>query len=368
MYFLIFVIWNSMKRLYILLIFVLLINKSFASSIDSELAVKLDSINNYAYQTMQKNHVPGMSLTVMIDSNIVLSKQYGYTDLTNKIQVKKSTIFRIASLSKVITSAAVMKLLEQHQISLDSSINKYVRNFSKKKWDIPVKYLLNHTAGIRHYKGNEFYSPGNYRTIQDAIKIFNKDSLLFEPGTNISYSSYGYNLLGAMIENVTNKPFQQYVYENFISPIKCKNIIPEISTSNITNKTKFYMYEKDSVIVECPNINVSYKLPTGGYLASSDDFAKLTYNIFCGNLLSDSVANIYKSGTYLNNNKSTYYSYGLRMSNVKKETIYWHLGSTYGSSSAVVIDPKKKITIVWITNLNIKWTDEAILKLMEFLI
>lgn len=356
-----------MRRFFLLpILFLISINLS-GKHLDSLYSSKLDSIKNYSMKLMKKYHIPGMSITVMKDSNIIMSKQYGYTDLSSKATVNKNTKFRIASLSKVITSAAVMKLLEENKIDLDSNIRKYVPAFTKKKWDIPVRYLLNHTSGIRHYKGNEFYSPGNYQTIQSAVDIFNKDTLLFEPGTKVYYSSYGYNLLGAMIENVSRKSFNQFVFENLLNPAKCRSIVPDNNEIDISNKTKFYMYDKDSVIVECPKVDMAYKLPTGGYLSTSDDFAKLTYNLFCGSILNDSIVKLYKSDTYLKDRSDTKYCNGLRFSEVKNHKIFWHLGSTYGASSAVAIDPKRKITIVWLTNINIKWSDEPILQLMEYL-
>ena len=331
-----------MKKCFNILLFLILTCNLYSIPQDSVLTFKLDSIVNYANQLMKANHIPGMSITVMIDSNIVLSKQFGYSDLSTKEKVNKNTKFRIASLSKIITSCSVMKLIEMGKISLDSSIRTYVPQFSKKRWRIPVKYLLNHTSGIRHYRGNEFYSPGNYHSIQDAINIFNNDTLLFEPGTKVSYSSYGYNLLGAMIENVSKKSFAQFVYEYILSPIKCYSIIPDNTSSSLINTSKFYIYSFNSIIKQCPEIDLNYKLPTGGYLSTTDDFAKLSYNIFHGTILNDSILKIYKTPTYLLDKKETLYSLGWRISEVKKHNLYWHLGSTYGASSAVAVDPKKK--------------------------
>lgn len=114
--------------------------------------------------------------------------------------VTAETRFRIGSVSKALTSVAVGRLLQDGRLDLDSPVQRYVPGFPAKRYPITVRQVAGHLAGIRHYFPGEFENREHYPTITQGLAIFAADSLLFEPGTAFAYSSYGYNLLGAVIE------------------------------------------------------------------------------------------------------------------------------------------------------------------------
>lgn len=335
----------------------------------AEIQEKLDSCVRYIQQMQDSLFIPGMQVTIMQDNVVLWSKSFGYTDINKRTPVRSYTKFRIASLSKMLTSLSVMKLLEEHKISLDSTIQTYLPNYPKAEFPITIRNLLSHTSGIRHYRGNEFSNPNGYKTMTGYMNIFKNDTLLFQPNTKSAYSSYGYIILGAIIEKVSGESFPSFVSENILSPLGLHRIMPDAMKEKISNRTKFYTMDKKGIIRECPPYDMSYKLSTGGYLSTSYDFSKLCCDLMDGCVLNDSIAEIYLTPVTLNDRTASYWTPGLRYTQLnKKHTAYWHLGSSHGVSSAVAFDPKTKLSICWLTNMNVNWSERPILTLMRYML
>jgi CubicO group peptidase (beta-lactamase class C family) len=329
----------------------------------------IDSCRVYAEHIKSKSHIPGMQVCIVHNGSILWNKCFGYSDLSNKKRILPYTKLRIASLSKVLTSASIIKLCGMKKINLDSSVNAYISNFPRKKYPILIKNLLDHSSGIRHYIGNEFNNPKKYSSIFEALNYFKNDTLLFEPGTKSVYSSYGYNLLGAIIEKVSKESYADFVYKTFLLPFGLKQTTPDKFKGNILNRSVFYYLDKDSVIRECQDVDLAYKLPTGGYLSTAGDMAMFCSNLITDKSLNPAELNLYLEPTYYKDKKPTSWSLGWRISKLsKKHSVYWHLGSTFGASSAIAFEPKEKIVVCWITNMNINWSEEPIVRMMKYLL
>ena len=117
------------------------------------------------------------------------------------------SLFRVGSVSKTFTAAALGKLVEAGKLALDRPIQAYVPEFPEKEYPITLRLLAGHLACIRHYRGSEFLSNEYYATVGEGLEIFKDDPLLFKPGTKYAYSSYGWNLISAAIENTSKEPF-----------------------------------------------------------------------------------------------------------------------------------------------------------------
>lgn len=142
---------------------------------------------------------------------MIWSKGFGYADIENQIPVDPSlTKFRIGSVSKTLTAAAMGDLMKKDRLDPDTIVQTYVPDFPKKEYEITVRQVAGHTAGIRHYRGIEFMSSKLFKTVDEGRAIFEDDPLLFEPGTQYSYSSYGWNLISAVIEGASEEDFLGY--------------------------------------------------------------------------------------------------------------------------------------------------------------
>ncbi len=350
----------------VLTVIILIFSISLEANQDSTFHFALDSVKKYCNEYQKSHKIPGMSISIIKDDSLEQTLNFGLSDISNRIPVSNRTRFRIASLSKPITSAGIMVLLDKGLISLDDTIQKHIKDFPLKKHPVQVKHLLYHAAGIRHYKSNEYNLQPKYTSIKSGLDIFKNDTLLFEPGTNTRYSSYAYNLLGALIEAVSKKPYREFIFENLLKPAYSLAIVPDNQYNTIDFSTKFYYLDSNKVVRTCSAYDSRYKLPTGGYLSTSRDYSKLMNNIFNAKLFSDSILTIFKQEQKLNDGSALNISYGFRFSKVDREEVYWHLGSTIGASSATAIVPKRKLVITWLTNLNVNWNETQILQLVSY--
>jgi len=193
---------------------------------------------------MQQTKAPGLSVSVSKEGNLIWSKGFGYADLENRVPVNPSTSkFRIGSVSKTLTAAAMGLLIQQEKLDPDKEVQHYVTYFPVKQYPITVKQVAGHLGGIRHYRGSEFMSDRKYETVREGITIFEKDTLLFEPGTEYRYSSYGWNLISAVIEEASGEAFLSFMESRVFEPLGMQNTEAEWAGRDIPNRVRFYVWQ-----------------------------------------------------------------------------------------------------------------------------
>ncbi len=185
-----------------------LIAQQFENKIDSliEKAVQLNRFNG--------------SVLVAKNGRIIYEKAFGYQDGGKNILNTSNTIYQIGSTTKEFTAAVILKLAEQHKLSIDDKLSKYFSDFIRGD-EITVKHLLTHTSGIYeilrdHTAFNESTKP---RSKERMLSFFINKPLDFDPGTQYSYCNSGYILLGLIIEKVTGKPYEQVVRDYILKPL-----------------------------------------------------------------------------------------------------------------------------------------------------
>ena len=168
--------------------------------------------------TMSAEHIPGLSVAVVTHGEVQWSSGYGQSDVENAVPASAETVYRLASVSKPITAVAAMQLAEQGKLDLDAPVQKYVAVFPQKPWPVTTRALLGHLAGIRHYAEGEFESTRHYNTLMEALHLFQDDPLVQEPGTKYLYSTYGYTLVGVVVEAIVGTPFAEQVKKAVFEP------------------------------------------------------------------------------------------------------------------------------------------------------
>src|SRR6266704_2168158 len=220
------------------------------------------------------SHIPGVQVAVAIDGTLVWSEGFGYADAARRRPVTRATQFRIGSVSKPITAAAVALLYEQGKLDLDSPVQRYVPSFPDKGFPITTRQLAGHLAGIRHYRGDEFLLNRHFNTVLEGLTIFQGDALLFPPGTKFSYSTYGWNLISAVVEAAAGQDFLSYVGRNVFRPLGMTHTAADRVDSLIPNRTRFYERGADSGFVAAPPVDNSYKWAGGGFVSTAEDLVK----------------------------------------------------------------------------------------------
>lgn len=313
----------------------------------------IEQADRIAQKTFEDNNFPGMAVSVWKDGKLVMSKGYGFADVKEEIKVDPAqSKFRVGSVSKPFTAAALAKLYEANKVNLDQPIQTYVPDFPKKKWDINLRQLAGHLAGIRHYKGMEFMSNKYYPTVAEGLDIFKNDPLLHEPSSKYSYSSYGWNLISAAIENAADTPFLDYVAQSVFEPLEMDNTQAEHSNQEIENLVTFYIQTLGKNI-RAPKVDNSYKWAGGGFISTAEDVIKFGVAHLSEGYLQGETLEEWTSTQYTKDGKAINYGIGWRSGKDKKDRVwYGHSGGSVGGTSMLLIYPEEKIVVVTLVNLS----------------
>ena len=167
-------------------------------------------------QYVEESGLSGIAISVAIGGEITWSEGFGFADVEQNVTVDSAlTKFRVGSTAKSMTAMALGQLHEAGKLDLDKPIQAYLPEFPEKEGTITTRMLAGHLAGIRHYASDEeFLSAVPYASITNALTIFSDDPLLFLPGTEFSYSTYGYNLISAVVERAADQEFLSYMSDN----------------------------------------------------------------------------------------------------------------------------------------------------------
>lgn len=317
-------------------------------------------------QLMDEGETPGIAVTVSKDNKVVWSEGFGLANIEQQVPVYPSkTKFRIGSISKALTAGALGVLIKENKIELDVPIQKYVPYFPKKKYEITTRQLAGHLAGIRHYKGLEFRSMKNYHTVKSGLEMFENDPLLFEPGLLYKYTSHGFNLLSAVIEGASGKPFLEYMDEVVINHLKMDNTIADLKDSLIIYRSGFYGMNNGK-IVNAPYVDNSYKWAGGGYLSTSEDIVKFGNAILFNELLPEEVKQELITSQKTIDGKETGYGMGFGSGvNEFGRKYYGHGGGSVGGSCNLIIFPEEKLVIAALTNDSRSLMGKSLYKVAE---
>lgn len=323
---------------------------SFAQKIDADLYKKY---SDYLEKYYQAKRIPSISAGVLKDGIIQWLDAKGQIDLETFTSAKPTSLYRIASITKAITAVAIMQLYERGQINLDADINTYVPYFPQKKWKITVRNLLNHTSGIRSYKNEEeFNSKMFYSSTKDAVMTFANDDLIFEPGTNYNYSSLGYSLLAALIENVTKMSFELYLRKEIFQVANMKATRVDRQRDIIFERAKGYEKSPDRKLINAPLSDLSIKVAGGGLISTSEDILLFAKALLEDKLISKSTLVEMTKPVVLKNGKRFNYGFGFSLSDPNDSLKYFgHDGRGTGFTTGLIIEPSSSTASVFFINV-----------------
>lgn len=321
------------------------------NKVDSEYQSAIEKSKQLLDSIRVAQKIPGIDAAIAIDGKIIWSEGFGYADLENDVKVIPGvTKFRIGSVSKPLTSAALGKLIDAGKVDLNESVYTYLPDFPKKRYPITVKEISGHIAGIRHYRGNEFLMNKRFNSVSSSLSIFKDDSLLFEPGTNYSYSSYGFNLLSAVIEKASGEAFLPFIQREVFSALNMSGTSPDFYDSIIYNRTSFYELDSTRKVINAPAVDNSYKWAGGGFLSTTTDLIKFGEAHMSAGFLSASTLNTFTTSQVLANGDSTQYGVGWRTYHHDGIHGYGHTGGSVGGITALRIYPNEKLVLVLLSN------------------
>src|SRR6266581_7636191 len=298
------------------------------------------------------SHIPGVQLAVAIDGTLVWSEGFGYADAARKRPVTRATRFRIGSVSKPLTAAAVALLYEEGKLDLDAPVQRYVPSFPDKGYPITTRQLAGHLAGIRHYRGDEFLLNRRFTSVLEGLTIFQGDSLLFPPGTKFSYSTYGWNLISAVVEAAAGQDFLSYVGRNVFRPLGMTHTAADRVDSLIPNRTRFYERGADSGFVAAPPVDNSYKWAGGGFVSTAEDLVQFGSAMLQPGFLKAETLELLFTSQKTTAGEPTGYGIGwfVGTDSLGHRWVF-HGGSSVGGTTAFGVDRDSRVVVAITSNL-----------------
>ena len=312
---------------------------------------KVRAIEQVVSTEMARSTIPGLTVAVGTAAGLRWSAGYGMADLENLVPATALTEIRLGSISKPITAAAVMQLVEKDQIQLDAPIQKYVPTFPEKQWPVTVRQLLGHLGGIRHYKGAaELDSTRHYTDRIAPLGIFQNDPLLFEPGTKYSYSSYGFNLLGAAVENVSRTPFADYLRANVFEPAGMAHVGPDDVYAIIAHRARGYRLSASKQLENCSLADTSNKIPGGGLISTAGDLVSFALAMNAGKLVKPATRDLMFTAQKLASGAASTYGMGWQVGKFQDRAMVAHGGGQQGTSTYLMLFPQDRLALAVMLN------------------
>lgn len=337
-----------------------------ATQVKSLSQAQLKDFEDFVVRQMTISKIPGLSIGFMKDDEL-WARGFGFADVENKLPAKAESMYRLASVTKPMTATAVLQLAEKGKINLDAEVQTYVPYFPKKNFPVTVRGLLGHLGGLSHYK--DYDKEGHFKdhkTTREAIAVFENFDLIAEPGTRFNYSSYGYNLLGAVIEGASGQAYGDYMRENVWKPLGMNDIRMDNPVELIPNRVRGY----ENVAGQIKNsefVDISSRFAAGGTRATVIDLLKFGKGINDGKVLSKTSLDLMSNSMVTKSGTLTNYSTGWETSPTNGRFSLSHSGGQQETSTYLFDFPSRRLVIAVASNLEGADTAVYARKLFELL-
>jgi len=297
-----------------------------------------------------KENYPGAAVLIAKDGKILYEKGYGYADVENKIPVNINTKFRIGSITKQFTAAAILKLQENGMLSVNDPLSKFIPDFPRGD-EVKIHHLLTHTSGIHSYTSDPDFI--NRVTVEvkpeELVEQIKKYSYEFNPGDKWNYNNSGYFILGYLIEKVSGMSYNKFLQENLFDPAGMKNTGVHTSSAKLDNEALGYAYQNDSVS-KALNWDMSRAGGAGSLYSTVEDLFKWNEALFNGKILKkESLDPAFTPVTTKDSSKNVY-GYGWLLTEIRGLKQIGHNGGLHGFNSDLTRFPDQNFTVAVLLN------------------
>lgn len=325
-----------------------------AAGPDDALAAKIDAVMAAVYKPGQ----PGAAILVQKDGRTIIRKGYGMADLELGVPVAPDMVFRLGSITKQFTAVSILLLAQEGKIGLQDEITRFLPDYPTQGKRITVEHLLTHTSGIQSYTDMSEWLPlwRKDMTLEELIGLFKDKPMLFEPGRSWSYNNSGFVLLGAIIEKVSGKTYEQFVDERIFKPLGMTSSYYG-STERIIPR-RVPGYEKgQSGFVNASYLSMTQPYAAGSLLSTVDDLARWSEAVFGGKVVGKAWLEKAFTPFELANGESTGYGYGWFIADIGGHRSIEHGGGINGFTTYEMTFPEDHLFIAILTNSAIAGRD-----------
>ena len=324
---------------------------------------------------LTEQSLPGLSVAVGIGGEIVWAEGFGWADLEHQVPVAPDTRFRIGTASIALTSAAAGLLVEQNRLNLDEKIQTYVPEFPEKQWPVTLRHLMGHVAGLRNDGGDEGPLLGRRceRTV-DSLEAFGGRALLFEPGTQYRFSSYGWILVSAAVEAASGESLPAFMRKQVFEPLAMRDTKPDSSAEPVPKRATPYFprYGADPRYGLHLMRPVDYSCYAGAsvLVSTPSDLVRFAMAVSGAKLLQPATVQLLQTPQRLPSGAETGYGLGWDLETVTiagRETRWiGHDGTSLGGTVAsLMIFPEHRIAVALTSNISYADTEGLGVKVAE---
>ncbi len=341
----------------------------------AEWAAAVSQGQDAARAEITRQNLPGLSIAVGIDGNLVWAEGLGWADVENRVPVTPDVRFRMGTASKVFTSAAAGLLIEEGKLNLDAEIQTYVPAFPKKPWPVTVRQVMAHTAGIRKGEGDE--EPLLHRRCKrpvDGIQEFAGADLLFEPGTRYHYSNYGWIVVSAAIESAANQPFAEFVRDRVLDPLALKDTRTEAAAEPVPAEALPYFprFAADPRYgpQDPEQFDASCFSGSAAFITTPSDLVRFVTALGAGTLLKPATVQLLQTSQRLTSGQETGYGLGWDLETVDllgtPTQVVGHDGEIMGGPvMSLMTFPDRHLTVAVMSNTSYADTPAIALKIAQ---
>jgi CubicO group peptidase (beta-lactamase class C family) len=319
-----------------------------APAAQPQAAARIDAIVTRAFAADQ----PGAAVIVVKDGQVVYRKAVGMANIELGVPLQPDMVFRLGSITKQFTAAAVMLLVEQGKIGLRDPIDKYLPGYPMQGHLITVEHLLTHTSGIQSYTDIPGWMTARIKddmTVQALVDGFKKEPMQFAPGGQYRYNNSGYVLLGAIIENVSGTSYEAFVTEAIFKPLGMASTYYGSNGPIIRKRAQGYTGPAERP-ANAQYLSMTQPYAAGSLVSTVDDLARWDAALYTEALLKKPTLEQMWTAFRLNDGTSTNYGYGWGVSTLRGRRSIDHGGGIPGFSTYGLRVPEDRVYVAVLCN------------------
>jgi serine beta-lactamase-like protein LACTB, mitochondrial len=306
------------------------------------------------------DNLPGLSVAVAVDGEIVWAEGFGWADVDSRTPVTPLTRFRLGALSKPLTAVAAALLHDRGRLDLDAPVQRYVPAYPEKQWTVTTRQLMGDVAGVHRIRGdnNDAMPTRHCESLDEAVSMLADDPLVFEPGTRYRYSIWGWVLVSAAVEGAAGEPFTRFMVRQVFEPLAMERTVVA-ETEGL-----------DGVAHRGRRPDYSCVAGAGAFLSTPTDLVRLGSAMLKPGLLKAETIAAFQTPTRLVSGASATYALGWTVTNVQlagePARIVSHRGSPAGGTVSLLTFPDLGLAIAAAANVtDAKGVDPFALRIAE---
>lgn len=313
------------------------------------ISAQADAVDEYVRAAMRERHIPGAAIAVVKNGKVVKTAGYGLASVEFNVPATPETVFEIGSVSKQITAAAIMLLVEDGKINLDEKISSYLPNTPDAWKNVTTRHLLTHTSGVKSYSSLDGFELNRRLKRDDFIKLLSVQPLDFETGASYTYSNSGYSLLGYIIETVSGRSYWDFIRTRIFAPLKMTKTADRDPQYIIRNRATGYEWRNNQLIGR--DYDLTDVFSAGAIVSTVGDLAKWDAALRNDTLLKKTSKMQMWTPAVLSDGKPYPYGFGFRISEIRGHKLIAHSGQTAGFGASVSRYVDDDLTVIALTNL-----------------